>query len=121
MKTLTLSMVTDGITAAIEKNGRSYIDPRADAGNCKYVVKGEPSCIAGVVLHHVGVPVQALTLMDRHGQTIDAEDVLEDLKDAGFKLEPHALTALRVTQGHQDAGDTWGTAADEFRSWLAGL
>lgn len=112
MKTITLDMVMEGLKAAVEKNGIMYIDPRSASRGCQYAIGGEASCIAAVVLNHNGVPVEVLQRMDWHGQVIDADNVLADLEGAGFKLEGRPLQVLRVAQGYQDSGDTWGIAYD---------
>ena len=99
---------------AVNERGKDYVyqnDPQNNFGNplnestCLYVRPSGsgPACIAGVVFHKYGVPLE--TLKKKEGRV--ARGVASDL---GFDAVSSML--LSEAQCAQDSGQTWGKALE---------
>lgn len=101
---------------AVALKGSDYVyghipaDEDDQAGSCRYIVDGQPSCIVGHVLVAAGVEPAEVT---RHEG------------GAAFSIVPHltgwpqeVVDALDSAQKAQDGGLSWGEALGSFRRGL---
>lgn len=117
--------VTATIKAVVEEYGEGYVYPPAKAGdNCRYVIDDKPSCLVGVVLARLGVPITHLKAGDasecNSGAT--ADDLIPRLQWAGvvnFEEPRKVAHALRQAQYAQDVAYSWGIALERYEDALA--
>jgi hypothetical protein len=81
--------------------------PEISGVTCYYVWNGEPDCIAGHVLHRLGMD---LDLLARYEGTGVDEIPINDLNGVPFSISEEALNVLYAAQGTQDARMSWGQA-----------
>jgi hypothetical protein len=79
-----------------------------DGKTCMYTWDGQPSCLVGQYLHHIGVPIDVLA--EHNEDQIDDPGILATLDDVGFEIEEEAVGWLYHAQHQQDIGRTWGAA-----------
>lgn len=84
-----------------------------ESSRCRYVDQGQPSCLIGHVLHHLGVSIEELEAFDMQEDTAAKDiDVWEDNKT-------EKLASL--VQLEQDLGRTWeealGYGIDKVEKW----
>lgn len=117
--------VTATLKAVVGEYGEGYVYPPAKAGdNCRYVIDDKPSCLVGVVLARLGVPITHLKAGDaskgHFGAT--ADDLIPQLRQAGvinFEEPDRVTYALRQAQYGQDLGYSWGIALENYENALA--
>jgi hypothetical protein len=95
---------------AVATRGDGYIYPRRtgdfDGPSCQYVRNDQPSCLAGVVLHALGVPLDRLAVAD-HGDGMRADLLAREL--GAFDRTARVLYTAQVAQ---DGGSNWGRALE---------
>lgn len=101
---ITAEQVIIGPRAAVAEHGEHTVR------GCRYIVNSQPSRIAGVVLHALGVTIRTLELMEGLAINADAPVVLYE---KGFELTEVAEHVLATAQKFQDAGYAWGHALEE--------
>lgn len=114
MYEITTEQVTEAIEQVVAEFGEGYTYPKehkAANGACQYVYDGKPDCIAGQVLHRLGVPIEQLMLWE--DLACDGTVVCE-----AFIGDPGALLFLQAAQKVQDQGQTWGQALSEYQHRL---
>lgn len=74
---------------------------------CQYQVGGTPACVAGVVLHRLGIALDPE--WDADAMTVN---------EISVAIEPNARDYLLVAQQKQDSNFTWGYAHDEAEASL---
>lgn len=122
---ITTAAVTATIRQVVKEYGEDYVYPPAQSGdNCQYVIDDKPSCLVGVVLARLGVPITHLKAGDasegHFGAT--AEDLIPRLQWAGvinFEEPSKVAHALRQAQYVQDVARSWGIALENYGNALA--
>jgi len=105
----------DALHWAADQRGFDY---RMDSA-CQYVLDGEPRCIVGVALDHLGIDI--VTVFGRgdlescgttNGCSLNSvtETVTANLARVGVVLSSDCKAVLGEAQSCQDAGRTWGEA-----------
>lgn len=77
---------------------------------CFYVFNGEPDCIAGRVLHKLGVSVEDLSLWEGKVCGQMAHYFAEQLDIPVIPFSDPTLSILNTAQDTSDSGHTWGYA-----------
>lgn len=93
--------------------GDSFVYQTDHLGKCYYVRNGEPSCIAGRVLHRLGVSTDVLKQWEGEGVdhlSLDSCTCGNNRPTVPFSNE--ALIVLRRAQTRQDASANWGDCRD---------
>lgn len=112
MITPTVEQVTATIKAVVEEFGADYVYPYAAApADCRYTEYDEngptaPSCIAGHVLHRLGVPLDELRQWEGNN--------IHGLQENYINLPAGAYEGLSAAQEAQDGGKTWGEALNIY-------
>lgn len=75
---------------------------------CVYVFNGEPDCIAGRVLHKLGVSVEDLSIWE--GKVCAQMSQAEIYKFPAVPFSDSTLNVLNTAQDASDSGYTWGHA-----------
>ena len=75
---------------------------------CAYTHGDQPGCLIGVALHIAGVPIEVLAALNHNH--ISSMDVLDDLLEAGFALDNHAVHVFMCAQLAQDDREPWKVA-----------
>lgn len=104
------------VTQAMDQRGADYRDPFSTEGaiGCQYVRLNEsgepetPGCIVGAALFIHGLSLETLW----GGSTQQNGEVIENRRDLTEYMTPEAVQVFSAAQGIQDAGETWGDAAD---------
>lgn len=104
--------VAEDMPGIIEKRGRDFVyeAPPGSGGVCQYVWKGAPSCMIGVYLVDLGLPLEAFQSVS----AMDVHDLFADgrLDEWDFTAAPEAIRAMGQLQQLQDDGYAWGDAYD---------
>lgn len=101
---------------AVVKGREGYVDPRAGSPEaCQYLVDGEPSCIVGSVLAHLGVDVDVLHRMDCTGNPMFSADGYEMLEASDITMDRLAFGMLSRAQSRQDRSMPWAHALEGAR------
>jgi hypothetical protein len=121
MKTITAEQALDLLRKARDDYGPDYKDPTAvanvplvaasryfDTTTCEYLYPNGKMCIAGHVLHQLGVPL--IDAANWEGFESVATRVLYPRYDIEF--EQSAIDVICAAQGKQDEGWTWGDAVE---------
>lgn len=119
MRTITREEIAAACTSAVASHGADHSPYRGEQSeqDCRYVRNGQPECLIGVALHHLGVPLDTLRDMDAcMDGSIDAIQALTVLGGAGFAFTPEALGFAVVAQAAQDARDSWGDSVARART-----
>lgn len=117
--TFTDVQVMEALAAAVAEKGDDYVYPKKPHEQCQYVHdKGTTAesagCIAGNVLHRLGIPLSTLAKHEGDGvYSLPVEDV--------FSASEAALSALGEAQDKQDEGKTWGEALGAAHATYAGI
>lgn len=122
---ITTATATATLKAVVKEYGEDYVYPPAQSGdNCRYVIDDKPSCLVGIVLARLGVPITHLKAGDasegHFGAT--ADDLIPRLQWAGvvnFEEPRKVAHALRQAQYSQDLGYSWGIALENYENALA--
>ncbi len=77
-----------------------------DSSRCLYQINGKPACLVGMVLDHLGILTDALSLTEDNGDDLSAKELLDHMEDR-WVIEPEVRTALHVAQERQDGGNSW--------------
>lgn len=112
---ITNDAIRSELERALELRGVDYVYPKGETGLCNYVRDAEPSCLVGVVLHSVGVPLERLSAADRDyfGSGTLAGELLRDLVGEGvIGITERGIRALETAQLKQDTDEPWGVAVD---------
>lgn len=112
MAEITVEGVKAELQKALEVRGEDYVYPKVD-GYCNYVRDGEPSCLVGVVLHALGVPVERLEKADRFpvgGKSAGA--LMRELDAEGWTIPHEVRWIFANVQDEQDNGVPWGIAVN---------
>ena len=119
MKKITEAEFTEALEAVVKERGEDYMYPTKEenpeywnGGSCRYAVKGEPACIIGAVIAHLGGDVTKIRF-----QSAAPRDAV---REAGLEL-PDQLslsTPMDYAQAAQDQGNTWGLALERYREGL---
>ena len=112
--------------------GLDYVYPkRADqnatrSNGCDYVRDGQPSCLAGRIVHRMGMPLDMLAMFEGHGvQTVVGQARLLGVVDPYPNMERpisisnRAARALGMAQSMQDSGSTWGEALNDLKERIS--
>jgi hypothetical protein len=116
---ITKRQAKDALVWAVGERGAEYVDPGAVVmgRGCKYVYEGQPSCIAGMALFHLGVDLALLAEVDEKGADLESGfnptiggGAAQFLRENGVDLDDDAERVLDEAQVQQDDGNTWGQA-----------
>jgi hypothetical protein len=110
---ITMEQAHDALVWAVDQRGEDYVDPAAvnfNGGGCKYVVDGQPGCIIGMALSHLGVSLDVLIAMDDDDDPTITVGGGSVLGGSGITLDRQALAAFKEAQAAQDVGSSWGVA-----------
>lgn len=116
---LTRDLVKKALEAAVAERGSGYVykpeNPPMrrsfDGGTMCYYVHSDkdgrefPGCIAGNVLHRLGVTLHEL----KQHETTAVSSILEN-SDSDIEWSYDSRHILDAAQSNQDAGDPWGVA-----------
>ena len=127
MKKYTAAETLDALAQAVVEKGADYVYPNEDRiyattkidslGVCAYTTAtGEPSCIAGNVLHRL-TPGLYKAIEEQERAARETGNLGEHLPGAISSIPTvtdmfteAAVAALTAAQASQDVGTTWGTA-----------
>lgn len=112
--------ILKAVEHAVSLKGADYQYPfDGYSTSCYYVRNEQPSCIAAVALHHLGVPVSDL----KRNEGVASDGISFTINGEAAVLTPKASYFLRTAQRRQDKGESWGSALAEAqtqvgqRSW----
>ena len=74
-------------------------------GNCRYTHYGQPSCLIGRALHHLGFSIFELEMFDAQDDS--------SVRNLGVCEDGKALTLAIFVQENQDGGLPWGKALED--------
>lgn len=130
---LTTENVLDALEKAVEEKGESFVYSNQDGVSsrnkfgsssgimCHYVHWNDRTpvsgCIAGNVLHRLGVSLDTLSEHEKR----PIRSVLEDFEDEGivtFEDGYKVTMMLSHAQGAQDGGKTWGDALKAAKNMI---
>lgn len=94
----------------VAETGDDFVYQRGPNGQCYYIVNRQPSCIAGKVLHRLGVPIDLLRLWEGTRVTAMGNSLVRDRPAIDFSYE--SLQVLGEAQVYQDQGKPWGDCRD---------
>lgn len=107
-----IKLVLRTLQDVVDEFGHDYVYPDRESWSaaCFYVRDGKPSCLAGQVVHRLGVPLEKLKQFEAQAITAMVDHV------PPIQLyEP--LVVLRQAQVVQDRGGTWGQALETAKKF----
>lgn len=115
MPVITRNNVVAALGHVVRAKGRNYVYEQPPGKACSYADgAGEPSCIVGHAFALIAPEVFARFRTYEEGRVdsfpIDSERAANLICEAGYELEPSAVTALTVAQTVQDDHYPWGAA-----------
>lgn len=121
MKTIDADMAIAELQRVVNDRGEDYV---YDGGMpCAYVHNNNAACAVGVLLHNVGVSIDALRKLDitgsidqanvdffnqRHAEDVETTDHQDILKAEGFHITRDACAVLFEFQVQQDIRTEYG-------------
>lgn len=122
MKEYTLETLLPHFRAIVADKGEDYVYEPIRKGThltdgCFYHNEGQPSCGVGHVLHRIGVPIEALKLMDEGFETSIGDQYSRLAQDHSITFDIGAKSLMESFQDDQDNAISWGDALKASILW----
>lgn len=118
---LAINEVIETARQIVAEEGEDFVYERrahpsyGGAAVCLYVYEGQADCLAGRVLHRLGVP---LDVMDKnHNSQIGSLLFILESEGIAEVMDGMVCVFLSELQGAQDSGHKWGTSLNSAEKW----
>lgn len=118
MREVSVKEIFEILDLAVADRGEEFVYEKVVGDFCMNFHGDEPGCIVGWVFHHLGVTGEQAN--DRQANKADARTAFYHLSGTRqFTMTDDGLDVLLRVQAYQDAGDPWGEAVQQTRTWAS--